>query len=435
MNKLPFLFVVFAVAPFIASAALDLSRFEHRKEITLPSEVTTPGYARIIFDDEVSYLARPDLSDVRVVDRSGGEVPYRIVRSNEENVRYEQSVALSDLSRIDDQTLFLLDVGEEGRIHDKIRIQSSSQNFKKQVSVYASDVPLTLSDPSWRMLTDSGYIFDLSDLRTGTRVLRGDVFYPQSTARYLKVVISGIESDAIEVTSASISLVRTRSRLEDVRTLPAMITQNTQFRTTEIVVDVGGSGIPVNRLSLEEQDDRNFDRRVSVQASSDGITWRPLGDGYVSSLVTPLFSGSSLGISFPETQARYLRAVVFNEDDAPVEWTPRVALAGPVRAAIFPIRPGDSYTLYFGEPSLRAPTYDIARYAQYIESAELPNAQAGEAEGNPFFVAPLPKEVSDDTSSFYLNVVLVLLVGLLSFLTLMYLKRLKLAQRGEKDGV
>ena len=54
MNKLPFLFVVFAVAPFIASAALDLSRFEHRKEITLPSEVTTPGYARIIGDDEVS---------------------------------------------------------------------------------------------------------------------------------------------------------------------------------------------------------------------------------------------------------------------------------------------------------------------------------------------------------------------------------------------
>ncbi len=435
MNKLPFLFAVFAVAPFIASAALDLSRFEHRKEIMLPSEVAAPGYARIIIDDEVSYLAKPDLSDVRVVDRSGGEVPYRIVRSSEENVRYDQAVVLSDLSRIDDQTLFLLDVGEEGRIHDKIRIQSSSQNFKKQVSVYASDVPLSLSDPSWRMLTDSGYIFDLSDLRTGTRVLRGDVFYPQSTARYLKIVIAGIDRDAIEVTSASISLVRTRSRLEDVRTLPATITQNTRFRTTEITVDMGGSGIPVNRLSLEEQDERNFDRRVSVQTSSDGTAWRSIGEGYVSSLVTPLFSGSSLGVSFPDTQARYVRAIIFNEDDAPVEWAPRVTLAGPVRVAIFPVRPKDSYALYFGHPSLSTPIYDIARYAQYIESAELPSAQAGEAEKNPFFVAPLPKEAPDNTSSFYLNVALVLLVGLLSFLTLMYLKRLKLAQRGEKDGV
>ncbi len=435
MNKLPYIVAVFAVAPFIASATLDLSRFEHRKELALPSEVTAPGYARVIFDDEVSYLARPDLSDVRIVDPSGGEVPYRIIRSSEENVRYEQTVELSDLSRVLDQTLFLLDVGEEGRIHDRIRIQSSSQNFKKQVSVYASDVPLTLSDPSWRMLTDSGYVFDLSDLRTGTRVARGDVFYPQSTARYLKVVISGADHDAIDVASASISQVRTRSRLEDVRTLSAMITQNVQFRTTEIVVDMGGSGIPINRLLLEEEDERNFDRRVSVQSSADGTTWRPLGEGYVSSLVTPLFSGSSLGVSFPETQARYVRVIVFNEDDAPVEWTSRVVLAGPVRAAIFPVRPGDSYMLYLGDSSLRAPVYDIARYAQYIESAELPNAQAGEAEENPLFVTPLPKEIPDDTSSFYLNIALVLLVGLLSFLTLMYLKRLKLAQRGEKDGV
>lgn len=435
MNKLPFLFAVFAVAPFVASASLDLSRFEHRKEIMLPSDLTAPGYARIVIDDEISYWAHPDLSDVRIVDRSGIEVPYRIVRSNEENVRYEQSVALSDLSRVDDQTFFLIDIGEEGRIHDKIQIQSSSRNFKKHVSVYASDVPLTLSDPSWRMLTDSGYIFDLSDLRTETRVVRGDVFYPQSTARYVKVVISGIDRDAIEVTNVSVSLVRTRSRLEDARTLPAMITQNTQFRTTEIVVDMGGSGIPVNRLSLEERDDRNFDRRVAVQVSSDAATWSPLGEGYVSSLSTPLFSGSSLGVSFSETQARYVRVIVFNEDDAPVEWIPRVTLVGPVRAAIFPFRTKDSYMLYFGAPSLRAPIYDIARYAQYIESADLPNAQAGEAEGNPLFAPPLPKEVSDDTSSFYLNVMLVLLVGSLSFLTLMYLKRLKLAQRGEKDGV
>lgn len=385
------------------------------------------AYVKLDVPRSVSTLARADLADLRIVSSGTEEVPYQLV-IEDESVRseYVQST-LRDLSLNAGETMFILDVGAAGTIHDHLVIDTLSKNFKRPVFVYASDTALHHGDQGWRLLSDKNHIYNYSDPALGFDAGSTDVYYPESTSRYLRIVIGKGEGSEVVVQGARVLRILERDARKNRSMEPAVISQNAKERSTEITIDLGGSGVSTRKLTLATSDVQNFSRRVVVQGSDDAGSWTMLSQGYVFQLNTPLFVGSDLSISYPESAKRYIRVIVFDEDNKPINWTDAVEMEGIARSLVFAVTPGATYALYYGNPSAERPVYDIARYFKYFEGVALSEALMGEESMNAAYVPPkAPVLPFSERNKNVINGVLILLVALVSFLLVAYLKKLKL---------
>ncbi len=415
----------------VAYADFTPSVWKYEKSIESGSTNGDTEYLKVNLDKEVSVNANSDLSDLRVIGNGTQETPYQLVVENE-TVRNEYfNSQMRDLSVKAQNTMFILDLGASGHLHDHLSIMSTSKNFKHSVSVYAADMPLAHADSGWRLLTDRGYIYNFSDRTSGFDAGSGEVFYPESTSRYLRVVIGAGEGEAVTVSDAKVYQLSRKESQEEVMQLPLLIAENQKYKSTELTLDLGGEGIPTHEVTLAVKETKNFNRRATVEGSNDAKTWSALGDRYVFSLETPLFSGTQLTLAYPETRMRYIRVLIWNEDNTPIEWERSATVKSIVRAVVFAPEINKSYALYYGNEKAATPHYDLARFFQYIESAALAHASLAAQVANPTYTPPPPPTVPyTEKKKGILNGALVMLVAVVTFLIISYLKKLKLSNRG-----
>jgi hypothetical protein len=412
-------------------ADFDPGTWTHLKTIIVPPGVADE-YVRVPVDQDVAFGARADLSDLRVVEGSAFEVPYQYIVETEAMRNEQRSGVIRDLSTANGETMFIIDLGSRGSIHDHLSIVTPSKNFKRTVRVYAADSLVPHSSGDWRLLTDKGYIYNFYDQVSGFNAGSGEVAYPESASQYLRVVISSGEGSEVVVSSAYVRQFSARELRMRTITTAAAVVENTEFKTTEITVDLGGAGIPTHRITLSTGESENFSRRAAIMGSNDLGAWTSLGEGYVFSLDTPLFNGRQLAISYRDSQYRYIRIIVRNDDDRPVSWNNAVTIDSVVRSVVFRAVSGKNYSLYYGNQNARQPKYDLARFFQYIESSALREATLGEAKANLALAKPEPKPVPyTATRPMILNSILVLLVAVVSFLLIAYLKKLKMTKHGD----
>ena len=413
-----------------AYADFNITLWRFKKPVTSLPVVSSGGFVKVNLDREASIGANSSLSDIRVFANDKEETAYQLVTENE-SVRTEyRTTFLRDLSSKGGETMFILDLQQGGVLHDHLTILSDSKNFKRKVSVYAGDDVLSVSDSKWRLLTDKGYIYNFYDPQSGFNAGSGEVSYPQNTSRYLKVVIQKGEGSDVMVSSAHVLRLSMQNAIESQLLLNANISHNPLHKSTEIMLDLGAPGVPTHRLRLATNDSKDFSRRAIVEESNDGQNWSAIGDGYVFSLATPLFSGVELSISYRETQARYIRVIIFDQDDLPVVWDSGVRIDGVVRSLVFKAAPGASYALYYGNARANAPQYDLARFFQYVESTALARASLGAQEVNPKYIDPVAPKAHSQGPPNLLNGVLIILVAIITFLLISYLKKLKHTPRG-----
>jgi hypothetical protein len=100
-----------------------------------------------------------------------------------------------------------------------------------------------------------------------------------------------------------------------------------------------------------------------------------------------------LDIQVPESTARYVRFVIFNQDNPPIEITGGVFEGYQKRVVFLPDTP-DGYSLFYGNEESSAPIYDTrAVIGNRVDSADLLSVAAGPHSDNASYTAPtLPKE-------------------------------------------
>ncbi|MDA1127245.1 MAG: DUF3999 family protein [Chloroflexi bacterium] len=336
-------------------------------------------------DFDVYVHAAPDLSDLRVVEEiSEREVPYKLIVERGEQRRASVSVTMRDLGHVAGQyTTFVLDLNQQGALHNELEISTSSQNFQRDVVVEGSE-----DGENWRVLDDKRQIFDftISERRFTTRDTR--VQYPSSTARFLRVRIIDGELAPLDVRGAVVFFAQQIQphQTKYPITISAPVEDATK-RTSEFVLDLENSGLPTNRLSLTIPQE-NFYRRVMLEGSHDNQSWSPLRQSEnVYKFNTPKFVGSQLSIAYSEATYRYFRLTIFNEDDAPLS-VASVQASGISRKLIFSAEPGVSYRLYYGNADANRPSYEFEHLFPYLVTENLPVANLGIHTANPQFTLP-----------------------------------------------
>jgi hypothetical protein len=426
MNKYLKILIVGLVAIVPVSAALAAfseKDWQFKRAITVPSS-TGAGYVKVNLDKDV-YAGSADLRDLRVISDSQEEIPYQLVeQQNTYNAQYYSSTILNNSVR-GGRTIFIIDLGRSGTIHNRISITSSSRNYKKPVAVYAADSLLSHDDAGWRQLTQNQYIYNFNDSQLGFNAGSGEVAYPKSTSRYLRVVIGEGEGEIVSVSNARVYAYEVVAGDQDTLKVTAEISQNAEAQSTEVVIDLGAHGVPSHSIQLGSSD-RNFNRRVVIQGSNDKTNWNLINQGYIFNVQTSLFTGSQMSLSYPEARTRYIRAIIFNEDNKPLNLNSSVTVKSTVRSVVFEADPSVPYSLYYGNSRASAPRYDLARLFQYIDTGRLAKASLEDVEVNSAYVAPpAPKLPFTEQFPYLLNILLVILVLIIGGFIVFYIRKMR----------
>lgn len=402
------LFLLRAVS---VSADFDPAMWQYSKKIQGP---LSQEFVLLDLDEEVFNSSNDNLSDLRIIDERGREVPYTLVAEGDRRSVSTLPVRLFDKSFIPgESTVFTLDIGASGQFHNRLIIYTGSENFRRMVEVEGNN-----DGKSWRFLTNRGQIYDytLRDPIKPVSVQDTSVSYPESTVRYLRVRILDRGETPLEITGASLER-RIESVAREGTFEPKIeIFQNSEEHATEIVADLGVRGIPTRRV-LFDFSENNFNRQLEIFASNNpNGDWRFITSNYIFKVNTEKFQGENLLVQYPETQTRYLKFIIYNRDDKPLTLKD-LRLKGTFRALAFKIEdPNVTYSLYYGNLSSRRAEYDIEKLFPYLDTAAMNHVELGREMKNDKFSPPKPPLTERNPN--LLPVFLGLIVAVLGFLLL-----------------
>jgi len=387
--KLAILLGVIACSALPAARALadfSMADWHYVKSMALPADLREEELVGVAPDPEVFTGSAPGLVDLRVVAGDGVEVPYKMEVSRGELQRTVVPTTLKEKGYVPGRyTTFVADLGVagpggEGLLHNEVEILTTSLNFNRTALVKSSDDGNTWMEIAERKVHD----FTVEERGFSARDTR--IGYTPTSARYLRIRVADEGQGSIEVVGARVSSVK-ETLPREVRWPSSVLstTRDASSRTTLVELDLGFEGVPSHRLSITVPD-VNFHREVSAEHSRNRVAWSVLGGrGAVYAFDTPRFVGDSLDLTFPETTSRYLRLVIYDEDNPPLD-VQEVEVWGLQRRLLFSADPALSYQLYYGNPNAERPTYDIERVLPYLDTEDLAEPALGPQRENPQFV-------------------------------------------------
>jgi Protein of unknown function (DUF3999) len=347
MNRASKLLLIFALVAI--AAPINLSTWMYRKKISLtPSD----GIAVVRLDREVYAAIGSRYYKMRVY-RDNQEIPYIFgsadhvptdrVRSNEQ---------LFDESIVPDVGLQFTVHRSYAGAHNQIAIFTDLKNFRNRVRIETSQ-----DGVHWSVARNDGAIFNFS--QDGREFSSTSVEYPVSRRPFLRATIFGWTKNG-SVTGAAVDHKEEQPEVFEVyATATPQIFEDSSTKSTVVQIDLGLTGLPVNRLRLQSSSPQ-FQRAVGVETSDDAQSWQFGGGGTIARLPGPEFTEESLTISAGGGH-RYFRLRIYNRDDQPIKIT-QIQAEGSVNQLKFLTQASGTYWLYYAgpEPELASmPEYDL----------------------------------------------------------------------------
>jgi hypothetical protein len=355
-----------AVAAVLAApAAVAQEDFRWERDLEAPGT----GLAAFAPDGPLFAHARPALSDLRVVDSAGRQVPWR--RLPDPAPQASKEVELLNAGVQGSAFVGLLDLGPTRVVRNRAElVLANERDFVGRVTVFGSDDRRTFT----RLSTTT-----LFDLRGASPARSTTLVFPPTDHRFLRLRGVGVPLPV----AARVYNAPRRPALVPVRA-DASIGQ--PERATRARLDLGYVRRPVDLIRFRTTTAR-FDRPVIIVGSNGQSRFREVGRGRI------VRRPGVVQLEVQVTAAhRRLDVIVQNGDDAPLRGLRVEALARP-RTIVLADGFAPPYTVLYGNASLDAPEYDFARLPAR-ELRPLAAGRLGPERENPEWEPP------EDTRSF-----------------------------------
>lgn len=407
-----------------SSQAGKWGKWRYVKNIEITNAPKKGDLVKISLDQDVFNNANEDLGDLRVVGNGGMEVPYKLIVEksffSERNI-YPVRILNNSFSSDGQYNIFVVDFGQKGSLNSSLNILTGSENFKRTVEVSGSN-----DMQSWNILKTNGYIYDYTDKTANFRASDTEVSYPENTFQYLQVKIFSRGEAPLAVSGAQVSRIITSANKETTVRPQYTVEENSNKRTTDIIINLGKKGWPTSNITLDAGSD-NFNREAVVYESDDKVSWRRLGNGYIFNLDTPKFTGANLNVGYSESNKRYLKVEIYNGSNAPVEIR-GVLMKTILRSIAFQYGEGGTsladYSLYYGNSKASFPQYDLERFYSYLDTENYFSAALGGEKENPSFVEDaVPVPPLTERIPYLIEMVLVLVIIVMGFIVFRFMKK------------
>lgn len=345
-------------------AGVQQSDFRYTR--VLPEQVAG---GEVAFEPDGLLLAhaRTGLGDLRVVDASGAQVPWRFVPDDRLQVGVPATVLNS--GRQGNVAVVLVDLGPGRRVYQRVELGIAGGNFVGRVTALGADAR---NGPFTSLSTTTVY-----DVTGAERARSTTIVLPPTDQRFLQLHATGVA----RITQATVLGEFERPNL--VRRRHGVLSGTRQrARATVYTLDLGVRGIPVTRLELRTFEPATYDRPVTVEGSNDRRTFAQLAAGRMTrapGLLSP-------PIEF-DSRYRFLRVTIENGDDPPLRAV-RTETFGPSFALMVEGGHTPPLRLLYGGADVQPPSYEYARLPVERPVAVLEPSRLAPERPNPAFEVP-----------------------------------------------
>ena len=332
--------------------------------------------------------SRGDLSDLRLFDAQGQEIPYAIRIRKDVDESTIVGGSPFNQANVGSASEVSVDLGEGSGEHNELEIQTTGRNFRRRVNIEGGD-----TGKDWKTLQSEALIFGFESQNKTVQSNR--VSYPTSRYRFLRVrVFSDELADDEPPVIRSVSAVKVQRASGELTTWNVNIPSYQLLRyegapSSSWNIDLGFY-VPCDRLILDVGAD-SFSRPYHLEAVDDEQNLRLVASGELTRRVGE--EVKPLVIRFDEEQlVRQLRLVIKDHSNQTLLLND-IKAGAPARQLVFELKaaPAQPLRLFYGNPKAEAPHYDFEKEL----SAKLSNTPVrvgvGPATANPDYKPePLP---------------------------------------------
>jgi len=365
-------------------AGFEVRDWKFEAAIRLPAEISSPQFVRLTLPDWVLANAREDLFDLRVINASETEIPYLIQKA--ETRTFQSTLPTSIINRGVDPGRYeqiVCDLGARTEVSNQVILYTQAENFVRKTDIAAS-----ADGQKWIIIRSGAYIFDQRDQTRHLRNLL--VSYPESTYRYLKIMVWFDNGPPLNLTGAEVR--REESTQFQPETAQAHIVrreEDPERKTTDLIVEtaMGKQHFEECFLGISEG---NFERSVTVAYKDYRGAWVNAGSGSIHRFTVGPALDESLMVQVHDLNQKQFRIRIWNYDSPPLSIR-SVTLRRMPRFLIFNGTPGEQYRMFFANPEGERRDYDLGRAMGRLDLQKLPQASLERMAANRAF-SPRPQE-------------------------------------------
>ena len=409
--------LTFFIVPLpIANAEFTSERWKYSRELRIPKGLASSSFVAMPIPSQLFEKAGEGLSDLRIIKDNLHEEPYKLEISQETAHRNSYTHTIQSVAESESSSWIIFDMGVHGIFHNEVNIETSPRVFPGQpFGTILFNLSTSVDQKQWKQIQEGVIINWPSENREIPK--RTLIRYPISTSRFLRVFLlpfgahEGIEAENLKgiisssflkkedfrkppplpspVLSASIGHTEIYPLSEIKYPTRATIEfEETQNRSTKIVLDLGAVNKPSQRISVRTSQ-KHFFRDVILEESNDLDFWTTIiSDGTLFSVEAGQYQQSKLSLNYPESHSRYLRLTILDRDNLPLEGMTQIKVWGAERKLFFYADPESNYKLYYGNDTAQAPIYDIERFFSPTGGIPLLEATFGPEMENSEFETP-----------------------------------------------
>ncbi|KAF2514226.1 DUF3999 family protein [Flavobacterium foetidum] len=321
-------------------------------------KVAASGFHEIVLSPEIRSYSKHDLSDIRIFDSKGKEVPY-FIQNNKAifSNLFQEYTIISKKATPKKSTSIIIEVAS-AKQNNQISLFIANSNSEKKYTISGSN-----DQKEWFGISDMQILTELNSNSEPTVVKT--ISYPLSNYKFLKIDFDDQKTLPLNILKAGTFVTSIQSdKLAEVVPKQSYAKENLDDKTTEIHFLFDTPQV-INQIVFKISQPNYYDRKAILYKKSKKTVKRKtvLYDEEIVSF--NLNSRTKNTFNFSEIYEKEFFVKIENYDNPPLKINSVKYYQKPI-SLIADLSADESYTIKTGQKNLNAPEYDLSSFKNSV---------------------------------------------------------------------
>jgi len=337
---------------------LSFAQFQTTGKI---KEVSKNGFHEIVLSPEIRSYSKQDLSDIRIFNAKGNEVPYFIQRNSEALLSSFEAYTIVSKTVLPKKSTSIVIEIPSIKNNNNISLLIANADVEKNYSISGSN-----NLEEWFGISNSQTLYDLNSI-TESSVVK-TISYPLSTYKYLRIDFDDKKTLPINILKAgNFNTQLQKNILQDVIPVKSETRELTSQKETQIHVVFDVPQI-INQISFEISRPTYYKRQAIIYKKISSKTKRKTQIIDEEIVSFELNSNTKNTFEIPEIFEKEFFIKIENQDNLPLSISAVTYSQKPI-SIISDLNVNEKYTIKTGNKKFAEPEYDLSDFKNNIKGS------------------------------------------------------------------
>lgn len=339
---------------------LSFAQFQTTGKI---KEVPENGFHEIVLSPEIRSYSKQDLSDIRIFNAKGIEVPYFIQSNSEALLNTFEEYSIVSKTVFPKKSTSIIVAVPSVKNNNQLSLFIANADVVKNYSISGSN-----NQTEWFGISNSQILDDLNSSSEASIVKT--ISYPLSTYRYLKIDFDDRKTLPINVLKVgNFNTQLQKNILQEIKPKKAVTTELASLKQTEIHVLFEAPQI-INQITFEISKPTYYKRNLIIYKKVEHQI-KHKSEIFDEEIISfELNSNTKNSFTIPEIFEKEFYIKIENKDNQPLTISSVKYSQKPV-SVIVDLNANEKYSIKTGNKNLNEPDYDLSDFKNNI-SGKLP---------------------------------------------------------------